>query len=103
MRPRALSKLVSGFFCSLIFAAWIHHNAVREFSAGREAYLAEQGSRFDRIVAMNARSPLPGIFGAIFVLGFVFIVYELISAFADRFMEKPAQEQSPAPYPGQTL
>jgi len=103
MRPRTLSKLVSGFFCSLIFAAWIHHSAVREFSAGREAYLAEQASRFDRVVAMNARTPLPGIFGAIFVLGFVFVVYELIAAFADRFMEKPDQQQSPAPYPGQTL
>lgn len=102
MRPRALSKLVSGFFCCLLFAAFIHHSAVRDFGIGKEAYLAQQTSRFDRIVTANARSPLPGIFGAIFVLGFVFIVYELTAVFAERFMEQPAQEQSQATYPGQS-
>ena len=102
MRPQALSKLVSGFFCSLLFAAWIHHSSVRDFAMGREAYLAEQSSRFDRVVTMNARSPLPSIFGAIIVLGFVLIVYELLAAFADRFMEKPVQNQAQATYPSQT-
>jgi hypothetical protein len=100
MRPQALSKLVSGFFCSLLFAAYIHHNSVRDFGRGKEAFLAEQARHFDRSVVLNARTPLPAIIGAVFVLGTVFVVYELIAAFASRFIDEPTPVQQP-PQQGQ--
>lgn len=94
MRTRIQGKFLSGSICCFAAAAFMHRDAVKSVSIGKDAYLAEQAQYFDKTLAWSARSPLVSIVGALFVLGFMFVVYELLAFCIARFLQPtvPAAE-----------
>ena len=86
MRTQIQGKFLSGILCCFAAAAFMHRDAVKSVSNGKDAFLAEQAQYFDKTLAWSARSPLVSILGALFVLGLMFVVYEIVAFCITRFL-----------------
>jgi hypothetical protein len=91
MKLRILSRIIVALVLGTVVAFWSQHRLEKRRLEGREAFLAEQSERWDRIYAHSdgftfAAGFVVGISGAVLVFG----AYEVLVAGAYRLLRKSA-------------
>jgi hypothetical protein len=94
MNRRVLSRIISATLLGLFVGGYTHHDYVRSNKQGREAYLKQQGHRYDTHMANPApfsKNALEGLIATALITGF----YEGIALTFSLFLNK--SERNPLP------
>lgn len=78
MKTRIISRIVSALVLGILFGLSIHFDDLKWQQKGREEFLKEQASRFDRLF-FKPKPIAPWLFVGVSTAVFVFGVYELIA------------------------
>ena len=77
MERNVLARIIAVVLIGMLFASYINYDQKKWRKAGREAFLANEGKRFDEYMAKQQPFALTA-FGSLFVAGFLFSFYELL-------------------------
>lgn len=77
MERNVLARMIAVVVIGMLFASYINYDQKKWRKSGRDAFLANEGKRFDEYMAKQQPFALTA-FGALFVAGFLFGFYELL-------------------------
>ena len=78
MKASATGRVFATFFLGLMFGLYIHFDQTRWLARGREAFLAAQSHRFDRIEQYH--SALNMLIAGVILAGIAVGLYEMLAA-----------------------
>jgi len=78
MKQYKTGRVLSALFLGIMFGIYRHFDQMRSLGGGREAYLAVQSHRFDRMTQYHSTGTM--LIAGIILAGILFGLYELIAA-----------------------
>lgn len=91
MKRTGTGRVLAVLFLGILRGVYIHFDQMRWLGRGREAFLADQGSRFDKIAGYHSTPAMlvAGIILAVATLG----LYELVAAGFTRLLPPSTVEE----------
>jgi hypothetical protein len=87
MSHNKISRLVSAVIWGVIAACAMHIHHARTMQMGREAFIARQGVLYDRVYT-HPHSIFVEVIVCLFLLGIMFVAYELVAFVVLKILEK---------------
>jgi polyferredoxin len=78
MKRTRTARVLAVFFLGVIRGVYIHFDQMRWLQRGREAFLADQGRRFDKIAGYHSAPAM--LVAGIIMVAIAAVLYELIAA-----------------------
>jgi hypothetical protein len=98
MKYRLISKIISAIIVAVILNCAFYRMNLHHAVMGREAYMAQQAARYDRI--MVSPSFTHYLIPSLFMLGIMFVMYEFFAFAICKFLDKMFMKMTPsAPEP----
>lgn len=88
-----INRVLAVLILAFAFVLYIHHDYSKWTSAGRDAYLNYQATRFDHHISQPHWAGL--IVGCFIVFGIVFVAYELLAFLLGRLFIQNEQPVEP--------
>jgi len=77
MRENKMARVLATIFLGMLFGVYLHFRELRWLSHGRDAFLSDQGHRFDLI--MKTHSAVTTLAAGVILAVVAAVVYETIS------------------------